>query len=366
VADWDVIIVGAGAVGLAIGRALATRGQNVAVLEKHARFGEEISARNSEVVHAGLYYPPGSLKARLCVEGRRAIYDYCRARNIRAAPIGKLIVATEPSELAALDDLIARGSANGVDGLRLIEAADVRAMEPQLRCVAAIHSAQSGVFDSHTYMLSLLGEIEANGGALAREAPFEAAERADGAWRVRIGGADPSVMTARRLVLSAGLWASEAARRVEGLAAAAIPQTRYAKGVYFRYAGPAPFARLIYPAPSVAGHGVHYTPMLDGRGRFGPDFAMVDAINYDVDPARAADFAHGIARYWPAIEADRLVPDYAGVRPKIGKAPAAFEDFQIHDEAVHGLPELYALYGIDSPGLTSSFALGEHVAGIMD
>lgn len=365
-ADWDAVIVGAGAVGLATGRALAARGLSVVVLERHERFGEETSARNSEVIHAGLYYPPGSLKARLCVAGRRAMYAYCAARRVEARAIGKLIVATDDAELPALQDLLARGAKNEVEGLRLIEGAAARAMEPQLTCVAAIHSAQSGVVDSHGYMLALLGDIEAAGGALARAAPFEGAARHADGWQVRIGGAGAIAFTTRLLILSAGLSASAAAATVEGLSAAAIPQTRYAKGVYFRYAGPAPFARLIYPAPSVAGHGVHYTPMADGRGRFGPDFEMVDAIDYQVDPARAAAFAHGIARYWPAVAADRLIVDYAGIRPKIGAAPAKFEDFRIDGPAAHGLDGLFCLYGIDSPGLTSSFALGEHVAGLAE
>jgi L-2-hydroxyglutarate oxidase LhgO len=365
-ADWDAVIVGAGAVGLAAGRALAARGRSVVVLERHERFGEETSARNSEVIHAGLYYPPGSLKARLCVAGRRALYQYCAARRIEARAIGKLIVAVDDSELPALRDLLDRGAKNEVEGLTLIEGAAARAMEPQLTCVAAIHSAQSGVFDSHGFMLALLGEIEDAGGALARAAPFEGASpHADG-WQVRIGGAGASAFTTRLLILCPGLGASEAAAKVEGLAAEAIPETRYAKGVYFRYAGPMPFARLIYPAPSVAGHGVHYTPMADGRGRFGPDFEMVDAIDYQVDPARAAAFAEGIARYWPTVSADRLVADYAGVRPKIGAAPARFEDFRIDGPGAHGLAGLFCFYGIDSPGLTSSFALGEHLADLTE
>ncbi len=363
-ADWDSVIVGAGAVGLATGRALAARGLSVVVLERHERFGEETSARNSEVIHAGLYYPPGSLKARLCVAGRRALYQYCAARRIEARAIGKLIVAVNDGELPALRDLLERGAKNDVEGLRLMDGPAARALEPQLRCVAAIHSDQSGVVDSHGYMLALLGEIEDAGGALARAAPFEGANAHPDGWQVRIGGAGASAFTTRMLILCPGLGASEAAAKVEGLAAAAIPETRYAKGVYFRYAGPAPFSRLIYPAPSVAGHGVHYTPMADGRGRFGPDFEMVDAINYQVDPARAATFAAGIARYWPPVEADRLVADYAGIRPKIGAAPARFEDFRIDGPDAHGLAGLFCLYGIDSPGLTSSFVLGAHVADL--
>lgn len=361
-ADFDICIVGAGVVGLAIGRAFAAQGRAALVLERHSRFGEETSSRNSEVIHAGLYYPEGSLKARLCVRGKRDLYAYGAKRGFRAEAIGKLIVAVDEAESAALDRLAAQGAANDVDGLTRLSGAQARALEPNLACRDAILSATSGLVDSHLYMLSLLGEIEEAGGALAREVVFEGAEPVGETWRVRAAG---EVFTVRGLINAAGLGASQAARTIAGLAPEAIPETRFAKGSYFRYAGPMPFSRLIYPAPSVAGHGVHFTPMSDGRGRFGPDVETVPAPDYVVDPKRAEDFAHGIARYWQGLEPQRLTPDYAGVRPKIGRAPAAFEDFRIDGPNAHGLAGLVCLYGIDSPGLTASFALGEHVAGLV-
>ena len=357
--DFDAAIIGAGCVGLAIGRALAARGRSVAVLERHARFGEETSSRNSEVIHAGLYYPTGSLKARLCVEGKRALYAYGAERGFRAEAIGKLIVATAPGELAALHQLMARGEANGVEGLLLIDATEALRLEPELACEAAIESASSGLVDSHLYMLALLGDIEAAGGALARSTPFERAVWTGSGWRVTAGR---EAFTAGLLINAAGLAADEAARGIEGLAPALTPTVRYAKGDYFRVTGPMPFSRLVYPAPNPSGHGVHYTPMADGRARLGPDVEMIERPRYEVDEGKVAAFTEGAARYWPEVRRRTLLPDYAGVRPKIGAAPKGFEDFRIDGPDRHSLPGLFCLYGIDSPGLTSSFALGEVVA----
>lgn len=357
--DFDAAIIGAGCVGLAIGRALAARGRSVAVLERHARFGEETSSRNSEVIHAGLYYPPGSLKARLCVEGKRALYAYGAERGFRAEAIGKLIVATAPEEIAALEHLLARGEANGVEGLTLIDGAAARRLEPELACDAAILSASSGLVDSHLYMLALLGDIEAAGGALVRSTPFERARRTGALWEVTAGG---EAFTAGLLINAAGLAADHVAHRVEGLSPAQIPDVRFAKGDYFRVTGPMPFSRLIYPAPNPSGHGVHYTPMPDGRGRLGPDVEMIASPRYEVDEGKIAAFTEGAARYWPDVRRRTLLPDYVGVRPKIGAAPKGFEDFRIDGPEQHGLSGYFGLYGIDSPGLTSSFALGELVA----
>ncbi len=357
--DFDAAIIGAGCVGLAVGRALAARGLSAVVLERHARFGEETSSRNSEVIHAGLYYPTGSLKARLCVEGKRALYAYGAERGFRADPIGKLIVATAPEELAALDQLMARGEANGVEGLSLIDAVQAQALEPQIACEAAILSASSGLVDSHLYMLALLGDIEAAGGAFARSTPFERAHWTGSAWQVTAGG---EVFTAVKLINAAGLLADHAAQGIEGLSAREIPEVRFAKGDYFRVTGPMPFSRLIYPAPNPSGHGVHYTPMADGRARLGPDVEMIASPRYEVDEGKIAAFTEGAARYWPEVRRRTLLPDYVGVRPKIGAAPKGFEDFRIDGPERHGLPGLFCLYGIDSPGLTSSFALGELVA----
>jgi L-2-hydroxyglutarate oxidase LhgO len=363
VADVDAVVVGAGAVGLAIGRALALAGQSVIVLEQHRGIGEEISSRNSEVIHAGLYYPPGSLKARLCAPAAHALYSYCGARGIEAQRLGKLVVAPHASDLPALEALAARARENGVDGIRIIDGPAIRALEPQVQAEAAIVSPHSGIFDSHSYMLALLGEIEDGGGALAREAPFEgAAQLADGSWQVRAGGAEPVAVTAARLILSPGLHASAVAARVEGLDPATIPVTRYARGNYFRYVGKAPFGRLIYPMPGAGGLGIHVTPDLSGHAKFGPDVQPVDTLDYRVDESRRTVFAESIRAYWPQLDETLLVPDYAGIRPKIGNALKGFEDFRIDGLAQHGLAGLHCLYGIDSPGLTCSLLLGEHVA----
>lgn len=357
-----MIVVGAGCVGLAVGRGFARAGQSVLVLERHAGFGEETSSRNSEVIHAGLYYPTGSLKARLCLAGRRAVYGYCAARGIRANKCGKLIVAGSDAERPALERLFATGQANGVEGLALLDPGQFQAIEPRLRGVAAIISPESGLFDSHMYMLALLGEIEDGGGALVRQSPFlRAVPLAGGGFSVEVGGTEPTRVTTRQLVLSAGLNATAVGHAVEGLDPRHVPEVRFLKGSYFRYSGPAPFSRLIYPVPAPSGHGVHFTPEPDGQGKFGPDSEIVPTIAYEVDPARKASFLADIRRYWPDIEPDRLSPDYAGIRPKVGRAPGAFEDFWLHGEEVHGLEGLMCLWGIDSPGLTASLALGEEV-----
>jgi L-2-hydroxyglutarate oxidase LhgO len=359
--DIDVLVIGAGCVGLATGQAFAKAGFSVIVAERHGHFAEETSSRNSEVIHAGLYYPPGTLKAKACVEGRRAIYEYCAARNIRADKLGKLIVATNEEEAARLDPLMEQGLANGVEGLRWLSQAEIAEKAPAIRAVRALWSPESGLFDSHSYMLALLGEIEEEGGAFVRGTPFEGATPIKGGFSVRLGGVEPMTLTTRLLILSAGLNSPDVAARVEGLAREHIPPVRFAKGVYFKHSGKAPFRHLIYPAPGGGGHGVHVTPEQDGSCRFGPDFEMVDAIDYRVDPARRAMFAHAIKKYWPGLDETRLHTDYSGIRPKIGADPYAFTDFRLDGPTTHGLEGLYCFFGIDSPGLTSSLALGERV-----
>lgn len=363
-ADCDALIVGAGCVGLAVGRALALAGRSVVVVERNGGYGEETSSRNSEVIHAGLYYPPESLKAVLCVEGRRALYAYCTARGVRAEPLGKLILAPDDSDMPALEKLMRWGQANGVEDLAWLDPAAISALEPHIRAVGAIHSPHSGVVDSHGYMRALVGEIEDHGGALALNTPFEGASPLvrDRGFKARFGGAEPTTITARVLILCAGLSSEIVAHSVRGLSPVHIPAVRYAKGSYFRLTGAAPFSRLIYPAPTVAGHGVHFTPDPMGGGKFGPDVEMTPSIDYRVDPLRATQFAQGIQRYWPGLDPTRLQADYAGVRPKIGKAPKQFEDFRIDGPDKHGLDGLWTLFGIDSPGLTASLALGEEVA----
>jgi L-2-hydroxyglutarate oxidase LhgO len=363
VADIDVIIVGAGAVGLACGRALAEAGKSVIVLEKNGSFGEETSSRNSEVIHAGMYYPTGSLKARHCVAGKHAMYAFCHERGISARAIGKLIVIPDAEAMPALTALYERGLANDIPDLTIVDRATIKSLEPALTAYAALNSPSSGIVDSHSYMLALLGVIEDHGGALARGAPFlGATPSAGGGFEVRVGGSEPMTLTASKLVLSAGLWSTRAGQAVEGLDPIHVPETHFAKGNYFTYGGKAPFSRLIYPMPSTGGLGIHLTPDMNGHARFGPDVQPVSTLDYRVDESRKPDFVTSIKAYWPEMDAELLTPDYTGIRPKVGNALKSFEDFRILDQSVHGLEGLVCLFGIDSPGLTSSFAIGVDVA----
>jgi L-2-hydroxyglutarate oxidase LhgO len=356
--DFDAIVVGAGAVGLACGYALARDGKTVAIVERERRIGAGVSSRNSEVIHAGLHYAPGSLKARLCVEGRRLLYAFLEAHQVAFNKCGKLIVATQDSELPALMGLAARGEANQVEGITQLDGPQTLAMEPALRAVAALHSAESGVFDAHGYMDALAGEIEALGGAVVLATPFLGADRVDGAMAVRIGGADPSTVTAGHLILTAGLQAQDCARLVQGFAGARIPPLHLGKGSYFALGGAAPFQRLIYPPPIPGALGIHYRVDLGGQARFGPDLEFVQALDYTVDPARADDFEVYVRRFWPGLPNGALVPDYAGIRPKLHGPGQVQGDFVIDDSQAG----VIALFGIESPGLTASLAIGEHVA----
>jgi L-2-hydroxyglutarate oxidase LhgO len=361
--DFDAVVVGAGAVGLACGYALARRGQSTVVLEAGPRIGEGVSARNSEVIHGGLYYPTGSLKARLCVTGRRALYAFLEAHRVAYDRCGKLVVFNGPEELARLDGILAQARTNDVEGMDILTVAQARALEPELQCDAALVSPESGVFDSHGYMLALQGEIEARGGAVALSTPFEGAEPlAGGGWRVRTGGADPTVLTTGRLVTAPGLDAQAVARRIEGFPAAAIPAAHFGKGVYFRLSGRAPFARLIYPPPIHGALGTHYRRDLGGQAVFGPDLEFVEAPDYSVDPARAEVFTAYIRKFWPALPDGALQPDYAGVRPKLHGPDEPQPDFRIEGPETHAMDGLAVLFGIESPGLTSSLAIGDEVA----
>jgi L-2-hydroxyglutarate oxidase LhgO len=363
VADIDAIIVGAGVVGLAVARALAVRGKSVILLEKNERFGEETSARNSEVIHAGMYYPTGSLKARLCVAGKHAMYQFCHERGISARAIGKLIVVPDEGAMAGLTSLYERGLANDIPDLTLADGATIATLEPEITAHAALVSPSSGIVDSHSYMLALLGVVEDHGGALARNAPFLGASPiAGGGFEVRVGGQEPMTLTANELILSAGLWSTGAGKAVEGLDPIHVPEVKFARGNYFTYGGKAPFSRLIYPMPSAGGLGIHLTPDMNGQARFGPDVQPVDDLDYRVDESQKPAFVASIQQYWPQMNPDLLTPDYTGIRPKVGNALKSFEDFRILDAHVHGLEGLVCLFGIDSPGLTSSFAIGEEVA----
>jgi L-2-hydroxyglutarate oxidase LhgO len=362
-ADIDAIIVGAGVVGLAVGRALAVRGKSVIVLEKNERFGEETSARNSEVIHAGMYYPTGSLKARLCVAGKHAMYQFCHERGISARALGKLIVIPSADDMPALTSLYERGLANDIPDLEVADAAKIKTLEPAITAHAALVSPSSGIVDSHSYMLALLGVIEDHGGALARHAAFlGATPLSGGGFEVRVGGAEPMTLTTSQLILSAGLWSTQAGKLVEGLEPIHVPDVKFAKGNYFTYGGKAPFSRLIYPMPSTGGLGIHLTPDMNGHARFGPDVQPVETLDYRVDESQKPAFVASIQSYWPQMDPDLLTPDYTGIRPKVGNALKSFEDFRILDADTHGLDGLICLFGIDSPGLTSSFAIGEEVA----
>lgn len=361
-ADVDAVIVGAGAVGLATGYALAKRGLNVVVLERAPHIGAGVSSRNSEVIHAGLHYKTGSLKARLCVEGRRALYDFLAAHNVAFDKCGKLIVATDESEIGALEHMARQAEINDVEGVRWLDGAEARALEPQLNAVAALESRESGVFDAHGYMFALQGEIEARGGAVVLNAPFEGAALATEGFAIRVGGETPTTITATRLVIAAGLGAQSCAAAIEGFPAARIPQLHFGKGNYFALHGvKAPFARLIYPPPIPGALGTHYRRDLGGVARFGPDLEFVDHEDYVVDPTRAASFYETVRRFWPGLPDGALQPDYAGIRPKLHGPGEPQGDFVIDDTATHGVANLVCLFGIESPGLTSSLAIGEEV-----
>ena len=367
----DVIVVGAGVVGLAAARALALAGREVLILEREAQYGSGVSARNSEVVHAGLYYPPGSLKARLCVRGRQLLYAYCAERGIPHRRCGKLIVATSPSDLPKLQTILQRAQASGVDSLRPLTREQTLALEPALSCVASLHSPESGIVDSHALMTSLLGDAEHAGALLALRSPFTAARREAHGWVVQTSGEEPFEVACAWLVNAAGLGTHRVAAGIEGLASGCYPRQRLAKGHYFTLAGRAPFSRLVYPTPVEGGLGVHLTLDLGGQARFGPDVEWLpeglpeEAIDYQVDAGRQAAFEADIRRYWPGLPEGALATAYSGVRPKLSGPGEPAADFVIQGPADHGLDGLVQLLGIESPGLTSSLALAEWVETIV-
>jgi L-2-hydroxyglutarate oxidase LhgO len=361
-AEIDCVVVGAGVIGLACARRMTQSGRDVLILEAEGEIGSGVSARNSEVIHSGIYYPTDSLKARFCVAGRRMLYAYCRDHGVTAHRVGKLIVATSSEQIPALHKLMEQAHANGVDDLALLSADEARMMEPELFCVAAFHSPSTGIIDTHGFMLSLLGEAEARGGALALHAPVESGwMEDDGRVTLAIGGAEPMQVTARLLVNAAGLGAQAIARNLQGYPADRIPPLYYAKGNYFSLSGRSPFSRLIYPMPEAAGLGVHLTLDLAGQARFGPDVEWIDQPHYDVDARRGDAFYAAIRTYWPKLRDGALQPAYAGVRPKIQAPGTPALDFRIDGPEVHGLPGQVHLYGIESPGLTSSLAIAEEV-----
>ena len=357
----DVVVVGAGVVGLACARRFASEGYETLVLESESAFGTGVSARSSEVIHAGIYYPEGSLKAKLCLEGREALYRYCESRRVPHRQIGKWIVATDSAQLAELGSLRCRAHRNGCQEVEWVDLPELQREAPDLRCVGALFSPRTGIVDSYGFMQSLVAEIESFGGVLAyRCAVGAVASRPTGGFTVRLVDQADSAIDARILINAAGLDAPNLAARIVGLSTP-IPAAAYVKGSYFSYSGRVPFSRLVYPVPEKAGLGVHLTFTLDGHGRFGPDVEWIDAPNYSVDLNRREFFADSIRRYWPNVDPDRLQPAYAGVRPKLGSRDAFETDFMIQDESVHGVPRLWNLLGIESPGLTASLALAEYV-----
>jgi len=367
--DVDVVVVGGGVVGLACGAALAKRGRRVVVLERHGGLARETTSRNSGVIHAGIYYPAGSQKAELCVEGRERLYQRCAREGIPHRQFGKLIVATSESEVRVLEDLRAKGSANGAPGLELVDGAEVTRREPCVRAIAGLFSPRTGIVDPHELCLSLAAELEREGGTLLLHNTLEAIERTAQGFRVRAraAGEDAASVESAAVVNAAGLSAD----RVAALAGIDVEAAGYrqhpCKGDYFALAPSAPFrfAGLVYPVHSAAGLGVHVTLDLGGRVRFGPDAHYVAALDYAIDPGKAADFAAAAGRYLPGLRAEWLTPDQSGIRPKLQAPGEAFQDFLIAEESGRGLPGLVNLLGIESPGLTASLAIAERVSALL-
>ena len=360
----DCVVIGAGVVGLAVARALALQGREVMVLEAADAIGTQTSSRNSEVIHAGIYYPQGSLKARLCVQGRQMLYDYCEARGIGHRRCGKLIVATSEAQHAQLQAIQAKAAANGVTDLVLLTREQAVALEPALHCVAALHSPSTGIVDSHALMLAYQGDLENAGGMVVLNAPLARAEVCfDG---LMLEMQDGTQLIAHSVVNAAGVHAPAVARSIEGLDACHVPAAHYCKGNYFTLSGHSPFQRLIYPVPESAGLGVHLTVDLGGQAKFGPDVQWVDSPeDLVVQPARGEVFYAEVRKYWPALPDGALLPGYAGIRPKINAPHEAASDFVIQGPAEHGVPGLVNLFGIESPGLTSSLAIGVWVAELL-
>lgn len=363
----DCVVVGAGVVGLACAKALAQAGSDVVVLEAALAIGTETSSRNSEVIHAGLYYPPGSLKAQSCLQGRRRLYAYCAERGIAHRRCGKLIVACDDGEVTRLEALLANGLANGVEGLDRLGRDEVADLEPALTCRAALLSRETGILDSHAYMLALQGDLEEAGGMIAFGTRLVGGEiTADGiALRAQHSANAETHLLARSVVTSAGLHADRLLASLDGFPADHLPRLSYAKGSYFTYSGRSPFRHLVYPVPEAAGLGVHITLELGGQLRFGPDVEWTDTLDYAVDPKRADGFYAAVRRYWPGLPDGSIHPGYAGIRPKLASRGEPARDFLIQGPETHGVPGLVNLVGIESPGLTASLDLADRVARVL-
>src|SRR5262252_7661013 len=357
----QVMVIGAGVVGLAIAREAALAGHDVIVAEAAEAIGTGTSSRNSEVIHSGLYYPTGSKRALHCPRGRRMLYAYCDSHGVPYRKLGKLFIVTKEMDVPKLEAIHTQSLANGVENVTMLDAEDAKRMEPSLFCVAAFHSAETGIIDSHRFMLALQGDIEDRGGMLAFNTPVERIARKASGWEVAFGGAEPGVVAVDAVVNSAGHGAQKLARATEGFPAERVPRLVLAKGNYFSYAGRAAFSRLIYPAPVPGGLGIHVTLDLAGRMRFGPDVQWIDDYDFHVDPGQVVTFYPAIRTYWPDLADGTLVPDYAGIRPKLtgrGEPPA---EFMIDAPTDHGLPRIVHLFGIESPGLTASLSIAQEV-----
>jgi L-2-hydroxyglutarate oxidase LhgO len=357
----DCVVAGAGVVGLAVARALALAGREVLILDAAEGIGTETSSRNSEVIHAGIYYPAGSLMARFCVAGRRMLYALCAEKGVPHRNCGKLIVATNAQEDDMLAGIKRRAEVNGVEGMRVLTAPEAVALEPNLNCSSALLSASTGIVDSHAFMLALQGDAENAGAVPVFFSPVERGRKVDGGIEIDVGGAEPMSLRCRLLVNSAGLHAPALAGNIVGMPAERVPKSYYAKGNYFTLQGRSPFTRLIYPVPVPGGLGVHLTIDLGGQARFGPDVEWVDTLDYTVDPHRSDSFYAAVRKYWPALKDGALQPGYAGIRPKIVPKGAPGQDFVVQGPQTHGMSGLINLFGIESPGLTASMAIAEHV-----
>jgi L-2-hydroxyglutarate oxidase LhgO len=361
----QVLVVGAGVVGLAIARAAAMAGHEVIVAEAASAIGTGVSSRNSEVIHAGLYYPTGTKRAYHCPRGRRMLYEFCASHGVPHRKCGKFVVATNDSEAKRLDAIIAQARINGVEGVEMIDGAAARRLEPALACTLAMNSPETGIVDSHRYMLALQGDLDDHGGVVAFNTRIDRLVKVPAGWEAWFGGADPQSITVDAVVNSAGLGAQKLGLATEGYPKERVPPLFLGKGSYFGYAGRPAFSRLIYPVPIPGGLGVHVTLDMAGRMRFGPDVEWVEEENYDVDATRAAAFYARIRDYWPGLPDNGLVPDYCGIRPKLTGPKEPQADFMIEGPAQQGIAGLVHLFGIESPGLTSALSLGEEVTNYL-
>ncbi len=362
---FDVVVVGAGVVGLVCAKYLVDQGFSTLVVESEASFGTGTSSRNSEVIHAGIYYERDSHKAHLCVRGKHLLYEYCLSRGIAHNKMGKWIVAQNETQSQKLHQLQLAGKSNGVDDLQFLSPRAISTGEPSLKASEVLYSPSTGIVDSHAYMQSLVNDIESGGGVIVYKTPFERAHVMPHGFEIRLGGVDPATVSTQRLINAAGLQAVEVAKGIDGLVANHIPQACFAKGSYFTYMGHVPFKRLIYPVPETGGLGIHLTLDMGGQARFGPDIEWIDKINYQVNAQSRQKFSQAIQTYWPECDPSKLTPTYSGIRPKLGTSQQFSSDFVIQTEQDHGIAGLVNLFGIESPGLTASLAIAEQVSSIV-